>query len=451
MKMVGGYPEGFLWGVSTAAYQIEGGVDEDGRGKSVWDTFCDRPGVIADGSSGAVACDHYHRWPEDIALMRDLGIGGYRFSIAWPRVLPTGSGAVNGAGLDFYDRLVDELCESGIAAVPTLFHWDTPQALEDRGGWLSRDTAYRFAEYAAIMVERLGDRVPQWITINEPREVTMLGYGLGVHAPGRSSLFEALPVAHHLLLGHGLAARALRDAGATSIGIAASHNPTWSASDSVADREAAELFDVLNNRLFSDALLRGEYPAEWGALLPVQDGDMDTISTALDWYGINYYNPTRVGAPGAGTNEVDGVAVPDELPFAFHSIDGAAQTDFGWPVVPEGLTDILVTMAERYGADLPPLMITENGCSYDDPVEPDGRIADDRRIAYLESHLSALREAIARGVDVRGYFTWSLLDNFEWAEGLRQRFGLVHVDYDTLVRTRKDSFHWFADHIRAHR
>ncbi|NYF98841.1 GH1 family beta-glucosidase [Janibacter cremeus] len=444
------YPDGFLWGVSTAAYQIEGAVDEDGRGRSVWDTFCEQPGVIADGSSGAVACDHYHRYAEDVALMRELGVGGYRFSIAWPRVLPTGSGAVNAAGLDFYDRLVDELCAAGIAPVPTLFHWDTPQAVEDEGGWLARDTAHRFAEYAAVVADRLGDRVPHWITINEPREVTMLGYGLGVHAPGRTGLFEALPVAHHLLLGHGLAVQSLRATGARSIGVAASHNPTWSAGESTADREAAELFDHLNNWLFADALVRGDYGEGWNELLPVQDGDMSIISQPLDWYGVNYYNPTRVGAPGSGSSEVDGVSTPDGLPFSFTPITDVPQTDFGWPVVPEGLTQILMTMRHRYGEAMPPVMITENGCSYDDPIAADGRIADERRIDYLDSHLTALREAICQGVDVRGYFTWSLLDNFEWAEGFRQRFGLVHVDYDTLARTRRDSFHWFAEHIRAH-
>jgi beta-glucosidase len=443
------YPDGFLWGVATAAYQVEGAVDEGGRGRSVWDTFCERPGAIADGSSGAVACDHYHRYPEDVALMRDLGVGAYRFSIAWPRVLPTGVGAVNGAGIDFYDRLLDELCTADIAPVATLFHWDTPQALEDNGGWLNRDTAYRFADYASVVAARLGDRVAHWIPVNEPREVTMLGYGLGVHAPGRSDLFEAMPAAHHLLLGHGLAVQSLRAAGADSIGIAASHSPTWSASPRVEDQEAAALFDELNNWLFADAILLGTYDADLARLLPVENGDLATISESLDWYGINYYNPTRVGAPGAGGTKVDGVAVPDELPFSFPPIDGVARTDFDWPVVPEGLTEILVAFAARYGERLPPILITENGCSYVDPPSETGRVSDERRVAYLDSHLAAVRDAIAKGVDVRGYFVWSLIDNFEWAEGFGQRFGLVHVDYDTLVRTPKDSFHWFADHIRA--
>lgn len=448
---MGTYPDDFLWGVSTAAYQIEGAVDADGRGRSVWDTFCERPGRIADGSSGEIACDHYHRYAEDVGLMRDLGIGAYRFSIAWPRVIPTGAGQVNAAGLDFYDRLVDELCAAEIAPVATLFHWDTPQPLEDAGGWLARDTAYRFAEYAAVVAERLGDRVAHWIPINEPREVTMLGYGLGAHAPGRTGLFDALPVAHHLLLGHGLATRALRAEGATSIGIAASHSPTWAASESAEDQEAAGFFDLINNWLFADVLIRGAYDDELGALLPVQDGDLAMISTSLDWYGINYYNPTRVGAPGSGPQRVDGIATPDELPFAFPPIEDVPHTDFGWPVVPQGLTEILLTFAERYGDLLPPLMITENGCSYDDQIRSDGRIVDERRIDYLDSHLAALREAIMKGIDVRGYFIWSLMDNFEWAQGYRQRFGLVHVNYDTQARTPRESYRWFAEHIRTSR
>lgn len=435
-----GYPDGFLWGVSTSAYQIEGAVDADGRGSSTWDVFSAQPGRIADGSTAAVATDHYHRYAEDVALMRELGVGAYRFSVSWPRVLPTGHGHVSTAGLDFYDRLVDELCAAGIAPVTTLFHWDTPQALEEAGGWLNRDTALRLGEYAAIVAGRLGDRVAHWITINEPRELTMLGYAIGVHAPGRTGLFEALPAAHHQMLGHGLAAQALRAAGATSVGIAASHAPTWPASDSPEDREAAGLFDDLNNWLFADALLLGRYDEELLPLLP--DGareDLATIVAPLDWYGINYYNPVRVGAPVPGGGDIDGIAVPDGLPFSFPPIQGVPVTDFGWPVVPEGLGELLATFRERYADALPPLMITENGCSY----------ADDRhRIDYLSAHLEALRKAIADGADVRGYFVWSLLDNWEWAEGFRQRFGLVDVDAATLRRTPKPSYGWYRDHIR---
>jgi beta-glucosidase len=445
------FPDGFTWGVSASAYQIEGAVAEDGRGTSTWDTFCEREGAIADGSNGAVACDHYHRYAEDVALMRDLGVDAYRFSIAWTRVLPTGAGevagSINGAGLDFYDRLVDELLEAGIAPTPTLFHWDTPQALEDAGGWMVRDTAHRFGEYAAVVADRLGDRVKRWITINEPRELTMLGYGLGVHAPGKTGVFEALPTAHHQLLGHGLAVQALRAAGATDIGIAASHSPTWVAGDSAEAHEAAGLFDTLNNWLFADALLLGRYPEEIAELLPAEGDDLAVISTPIDWYGINYYNPTLVGAPVAGASEVDGIAVPDGLPFSFPDIEGVPRTDFGWPVVPEGLREILATFRERYADALPPIMITENGCSYADGPDASGRVADQRRIDYLSTHLDQLALAIADGTDVRGYFVWSILDNFEWAEGYRQRFGLVHVDYETMTRTPKDSFAWYRSHI----
>lgn len=445
------YPADFVWGVATSAYQIEGAADEDGRGPSVWDTFTAQPGRVADATSGAVACDHYHRYREDVALMGDLGIDAYRFSISWSRVVPDGTGPVNPAGLDFYDRLVDELGAAGIAAAPTLFHWDTPQALEDRGGWLTRDTAFRFAEYAERVVERLGDRVQRWITINEPREVTMLGYALGVHAPGRTDLFDALPAAHHQLLGHGLAVQALRAAGAGNIGLAVSHSPTWAASDGPDDVGAAGIFDILNNWLFADPLLLGAYPTDWAGLMPAEDGDLATIAAPLDWYGVNYYNPTRVGAPSAGGDEIDDVELPEGLPFSFPPIEGVPQTGFGWPVVPDGLPELLATLGARYGDRLPPLFITENGCSYPDGPDSDGVVADQRRIDYLDSHLGALRTAIANGADVRGYFHWSLMDNFEWAAGFEQRFGLVHVDFDTQKRTPKDSFRWYADHIARSR
>ncbi|MFD5650896.1 GH1 family beta-glucosidase [Streptomyces sp. NPDC127039] len=451
MASTDGYPGGFVWGVSTSAYQIEGAVTEDGRGRSVWDTFCARPGKVADGGSGAVACDHYHRYREDVASMRELGVDAYRFSIAWPRVLPGGTGEVNAAGLDFYDRLVDELCEAGITPVPTLFHWDTPQALEDRGGWLVRDTAYRFADYAATVAGRLGDRVDQWITINEPREVTLLGYALGVHAPGRAGMFEALPAAHHQLLGHGLAVQALRSAGAGQVGIAVSHSPTWSAGPGAEDTGAAESFDTLNNWLFADPVLTGAYPSDFAGLMPVQEGDLAAIGARLDWYGVNYYNPTRVGAGAGGPAELDGVAVPGGLPFSFPPIEDVPHTGFGWPVVPGGLTEMLLSLRERYADRLPPVMITENGCSYADVPDADGRIRDRRRIDYLEGHLAAMRDAMDKGVDVRGYFLWSLLDNFEWAAGFEQRFGLMHVDYPSQARTPKDSFHWYARHIAGSR
>ncbi|MCB5906806.1 GH1 family beta-glucosidase [Streptomyces pinistramenti] len=441
------FPRNFLWGVSTSAQQIEGAVGEGGRGRSAWDVFAGEGGRIKDGSDPGVAVDHYHRYREDVGLLRELGVGAYRFSVAWPRVVPDGSGAVNAAGLDFYDRLVDALLAAGVEPLPTLFHWDTPQALEEHGGWLRRETAEHFAAYADAVAARLGDRVRRWITLNEPAELTLLGYGIGQHAPGRQLVFDALPAAHHQLLGHGLAVQALRARGAESIGIANSHGPTWRASDEEADAAAADLYDLLLNRLFAEPLLLGRYPDEGLAAMlpgPVAE-DLKVISQPLDWYGINYYQPTVVGAPepggSGGPTDFGGVRIPSELPFAPREIEGYPRTDFGWPVVPEALTELLLTFRERYGASLPPVMITENGCAYNG-------LDDHERIAFLDGHLRALHEAMAAGVDVRGYFVWSLMDNFEWAEGYARRFGLVHIDYATLARTPKASFRWLRDALR---
>ncbi|MFE1810466.1 GH1 family beta-glucosidase [Streptomyces sp. NPDC059533] len=448
------FPAGFLWGVSTSAFQIEGSPTADGRGPSSWDAFTKEQGRVKDGSNAEVATDHYRRYREDVALMAELGVDAYRFSISWSRVLPDGHGPVNRAGLDFYDRLVDELCAAGIAPAPTLFHWDTPLALEERGGWLERDTAERFAAYASVVAERLADRVPMWITINEPAEVTLLGYGLGEHAPGRQLVFEALPAAHHQLLAHGLGVQALRAAGARRIGIAASHSPVWAAGESDEDRAAAELYDTLTNRLFADPILTGAYPEGLDSLLPGPVAeDLKTISAPLDWYGVNYYNPMLVGAPTpAAASAFGGIEIPSGLPFAVRDIEGYERTDFDWPVVPDGLRELLTTLRERYGDRLPPLYITENGCSYGDAPDPDtGRVEDARRIAYHDGHLRALHRAMAEGVDVRGYFIWSILDNFEWAEGYRQRFGLVHVDYETQERTPKESYAWYRDLIKSGR
>lgn len=448
------FPDGFLWGVSSSAYQIEGAVDVDGRGPSTWDTFVARPGAVLGGDTGAVATDHYHRYREDVALMAELGVGAYRFSISWSRVLPTGWGAVNQAGLDFYDRLVDELCAAGIAPAATLFHWDTPQVVEDAGGWLARDTAHRFADYAGLVGERLGDRVRMWMPLNEPMVLTLFGYGVGAHAPGWQLLFEALPVAHHQLLGHGLATRALRAAGASNIGIANHHVPVWPASESAADIGAAQAYDALVNQLFATPVLEGRYPTdEFAAAMPgpVED-DLAVIATPLDWYGVNYYQPSRVGAPGPVTPAavvVDGVTMPDGLPFEFSPVEGYPVTDFGWPDVPDGLREVLTGLRDRYGQALPPVYVTENGCAYGDGPDDDGRVADTRRIDYLDGHVRAARQAIDDGVDLRGYFVWSIVDNFEWAAGYSQRFGLVHIDYETLRRTPKDSFHWYRELIRT--
>ncbi|WP_406126860.1 GH1 family beta-glucosidase [Streptomyces canus] len=428
------FPAGFLWGVSTSAHQIEGASDE--RERSVWDTFTAEPGRVKDGSTAAVACDHYHRYREDVALLAGLGVDAYRFSISWPRVRSEG-------GLDFYDRLVDELVAAGVRPVPTLFHWDLPVTLQEGGGWLERDTASRFAEYVSLVADRLGDRVKKWITLNEPAEHTLFGHALGAHAPGKQLMFDALPAAHHQLLGHGLAVQALRASGATDIGIANSHGPTWPASQEQPALEAADFYDLLLNRLFAEPVLMGEYPSGLGDLMPGDvAADLKIISEPLDFYGVNYYAPTRVGAPQGEDIEFGGLTIPAELPFSVQEIEDVPVTDFGWPVVPEGLTELLTAFHERYGDRLPPVVITENGCSYEG-------VDDQDRIAYLDGHIRALHQAVEAGVDVRGYFVWSLMDNFEWAEGYARRFGLVHVDFETLARTPKASYAWYQELLRA--
>ncbi|MGZ4446271.1 MAG: GH1 family beta-glucosidase [Nocardioides sp.] len=434
-------PPGFRFGTSTASYQVEGAVHEDGRGPSVWDTFAARPGAIHDGSTGEVACDHYHRFPEDVALMKELGTGGYRFSLSWPRIQPTGSGAPNAKGLDFYDRLIDALLEAGQQPMVTLFHWDLPQTLEDDGGWLNRATIDRFAEFASIVGERYADRVEHWIPVNEPNVVMMMGYATGMHAPGRELLFDALPVAHHLLVAHGRAAIALRAAGATSVGCANNHAPMWPGSDQPEDVGATKLFDALWNGMFLEPMLLGRYPVDLFPLLEegILPGDMATIRQPLDFYGVNYYNPMKVSA------------APEDsvMPFVLGELLGYPTTDFGWPVVPDALREWLITFRARFRAALPPIMITESGCSYGMGPDADGVVDDQPRIDYLDAHLRAVATAIQRGVDVRGYYTWSLIDNFEWAEGFSQRFGLVHVDFETQKRTPKRSFAWYRDMIAS--
>lgn len=425
-------PEGFVFGTSTASYQIEGAVKEDGRGRSIWDTFSHTEGKTLDGDTGDVACDHYHRYSEDVALMKRLGVGGYRFSLAWPRIQPTGRGPANEAGLDFYDRLVDELLVADIAPMATLYHWDLPQALEDEGGWYSRDIVERFADYTEIVAGRLGDRVTHWCPVNEPNVFTLFGYALGMHAPGKADLFGALPACHHANLAHGRAVQVLRAATNGQVGTANNHAPMWPDSDSQEDRDAAAGMDALWNGLFADPMLLGRYPEDLAELMPIEDGDLETIHQPLDFYGVNYYNPQQIKA---GTGDV---------PFDQCEITGYPTSDFGWPVVPAGLTKLLVTLKERY-PDLPPVMITENGTSF-------AAIDDQFRIDYLDSHLGAVADAIEQGVDVAGYYCWSLLDNFEWAEGYSQRFGLVHVDFDSpgLTRTPRRSFDWYSNLIRRH-
>ncbi len=435
-------PPGFRFGASTAAYQIEGAAAEDGKGPSIWDTFTHQPGRVIDGSNGDVACDHYHRLEEDLDLMARLGLGGYRFSISWPRVQPTGSGAFNPAGLDFYDRLIDGLLERDIQPMATLFHWDLPQALDDEGGWINRGVVDRFAEYAATLGERYADRVEHWVPINEPNVVTFLGYATGVHAPGLSLMFDSMVVAHHLLLAHGRAAIALRAAGVTSVGCANNHAPMWPASDDEADVGAAKLFDAVWNGMFAEPMLFGRYPRDLELLVEpfIEPGDMATIRQPLDFYGVNYYNPMRIAA--SEDEEAD-------MPFEQRNVVGYPVTDFGWPVVPDSLREWLITLRARYRAALPPIIITESGCSYASEPDADGVVDDQERIDYLDSHLRAIAVAVRAGVDVRGYYTWSLMDNFEWAEGFTQRFGLVYVDYETLARIPKRSFEWYAEMIRA--
>ncbi|MEU0395420.1 GH1 family beta-glucosidase [Streptomyces sp. NPDC006208] len=440
------FPPGFLWGASASAFQTEGAADAEGKGPSGWDAFAAQ-GRIKDGADASRGTGFHERYREDVALLTGLGADAFRFSVSWPRVIPGGSGPVNSRGLDFYDRLVDELCAHGITPAPTLYHWDTPLPLDEAGGWLRRETAQRFAEYAAVVAERLADRVPMWITINEPAEVTLLGYALGEHAPGKQLLFDALPAAHHQLLAHGLAVQALRAAGADNIGLAVSHSPVRTAGTSDEDRLGAELYDTVTNWMFADPILTGAYPDEnFAALMPGPVAeDLAVISAPLDWYGVNYYQPMLVGAPATDAlDDFAGIAMPAELPFGIRRLESEQRTDFDWAVVPDGLRELLVGLKDRFGDRLPPIHITENGCSYDG-------IDDQRRISFLDGHLRALHRAIDAGVDVRGYFTWSLTDNIEWVEGASQRFGLVHIDYDTLERTPKASYAWYRDAIAAQR
>ncbi|WP_440101922.1 GH1 family beta-glucosidase [Streptosporangium sp. H16] len=437
------FPEGFVWGAATAAYQIEGAARDDGRGPSIWDTFSRTPGKVHAGHTGDVACDHYHRYPEDVAVMRDLGLHSYRFSISWPRVQPDGSGPANPRGLDFYDRLVDELLGNGITPIVTLYHWDLPQTLEDRGGWTNRETAAHFADYAAIAHGRLGDRVETWTTLNEPWCSAFLGYASGIHAPGLAEPALGFAAAHHLLLGHGLAVQALRASGATTVGITLNLSPVIGD-----DTPAAELVDGLQNRIFLDPVLRGEYPADvverarrftdWSF---VHDGDLEIISEPIDLLGVNYYHPQTVTAR---TGEPANPVYPGSEGIAFGGAD-APRTAMGWPVQPFGLTDLLLRLSRDYPGT--PLIITENGAAFDDVVE-DGEVHDVGRLSYLDGHLRAAHAAIEGGADLRGYLVWSLLDNFEWAEGYRKRFGVVYVDYATQRRTPKDSALWYREVIR---
>jgi beta-glucosidase len=430
-------PAGLRWSAATAAFQVEGARRADGRGRSIWDDFVDTAGLVRDGSSAEPGPDSYHRSAEDVALLRGLGVDRYRFSISWVRVQPDGSGAAVPAGLAYYDRMVDGLLEAGIAPFPTLYHWDLPSALEASGGWLERDTVARFAEYAEIVGAVLGDRVKNWYTLNEPVSTSLQGYAVGELAPGRQLLFDSLPTVHHQLLAHGRAAAILRSHGASAVGIVNNHTWVQPATDSEADQTAAHLYDLIHNRLFADPVLTGAYPdlAALGVQLPVQDGDMEVIAAESEFYGVNFYNPTTIAAAPEGA----------PVPFVQVPTPGIAHTGFGdlWGIQPHALTVFLTEAARRYGDRLPPIIIGENGASFPEPDEVAGPLTDMLRIDYLASHIGAVADAVAQGVRIEEYTVWSLLDNFEWADGFTQRFGLVHVDQQTSKRTPKASYEWY--------
>ena len=448
------FPDGFVWGAATASYQVEGAVSEDGRGPSIWDTFAHTPGKIADGETGDVADDHYHRYAEDIRLLAELGLKAYRFSIAWSRVIPTGSGATNSAGLDFYRRLAETCLENGVTPYATLYHWDLPQPLEDAGGWLVRDTAERFRDFAAITQGALSDVIKHWITLNEPWCSAFLGYGNGEHAPGRTEGADALKAVHHLLLGHGLALQAIKSPENT-VGITLNPAPIHAAEsgESEADRDAARRIDGLRNRLFLEPLLLGKYPsdvledtgmADWFAQYAT---DLPVISGPLDFLGVNYYCPTTVAAPDGPISDPGKVSTQPGSENVVAVDTGLERTQMGWPIQPSGLRDILKAINDL-APDLP-LYVTENGAAYPDEVLSDGTIQDDKRQSYLEQHIEVCRQVTAEGLPLKGYFIWTLMDNFEWAYGFTRRFGLIHVDYPTQQRTLKQSAHWLKNFLTA--
>ena len=438
--MSSGFPHDFLWGAATAAYQIEGAVRAGGRGESVWDRFAATPGNVRGGDTGEIACDFYHRYPEDISLMRTLGLDAFRFSVSWPRLFPQGRGPLNQAGLDFYDRLVDELLAAGIEPFPTLFHWDTPQMLEDAGGWPLRATAEVFVEYAEAVVSRIGDRVRYWTTQNEPGVVSSHGYDYGVHAPGRRNHADAVAAAHHLLLSHGWAVETIRRVTpAARVGLALDLTQPYPASDSPADIAAACEVDGECNRWYLDPIFRASYPdyqQERMALAErvIQEGDLAAIATPIDFLGVNTYRRHVVEA-GSDRPQVVRPA--------------GRYTTMDWEVYPESLHRLLVRLAVDYAPKA--IYVTENGAAFGDVRTHNGKVRDIERIAYIRDHIDAVRLAIGDGVPVQGYFVWSLLDNFEWGYGYSQRFGLVYVDYPTLERVPKDSFSWYRDHIAAQR
>ncbi len=438
------FPDGFLWGVATSAQQIEGAFDEGGRGESVWDRYATVPGNIADGSNAKVACDHYHRWREDLDLLKWLGVGSYRMSISWPRVLPQGHGLVNTAGLDFYDTLVDQLLAAGIQPFVTLNHWDLPQALQERGGWRSRATVSAFTDYVDAVSRRLGDRVRHWVTHNEPWCIAHLGYEQGAHAPGMRDPLASLRVAHHVLLSHGQSVEILRrNSARAEIGIVNILTSVHPASDSEVDRDAARHLDGAFNRWYLDPLYRGRYPEDAiadrlalghleRAELPfVEPGDLEVIATPTDFLGVNYYSRSVVKAGVSGA------------PVAVQVVPDDALTAMGWEVYPQGLKEVLERVTRDYSP--PAIYVTENGAAFADESGPSGPFADARRVEFLRSHIASAQSALAAGVPLRGYFAWSLMDNFEWSQGFEKRFGLFHVDYSTQRRTPRESAYWYRD------
>ncbi len=430
------FPPDFVWGVATSAFQIEGAAAEDGKGPSIWDRFCRLPGAIADHSDADLACDHYHRWAEDLDLVAGLGVDAYRFSVSWPRVRPDGDGAWNGKGLDFYERLVDGLLERGVKPYLTLNHWDLPDALQCRGGWAERNTVHLFVEYALGMQERLGDRVAAITTHNEPWVMATLGHEIGTFAPGIRDRAVAMQVAHHLLLSHGLALQALRAQGSSAnLGIVLNLSPVHAATDTEADQASARLEDGRLVRWYMDSLFKGRYPQDvidfLGPDMPrIEPGDMDVIATPMDFLGINYYSRSVISAAG---------------PWDVHS-SGRTVTDMGWEIYPEGLTELLLRLHRDY--PVPPMYVTENGGAFKDQFE-EGRVRDPQRTDYIARHIGAVADAMRQGVPMAGYMVWSLLDNFEWASGFEKRFGIVHVDYANQLRTPKDSALWYQRFLRA--
>ena len=442
------FPRHFLWGAATASYQIEGAVHEDGRGSSIWDDFAATPGRTYQGQSGEVADDHYHRIEEDTDLMVQLGLGAYRFSIAWPRILPEGRGTINPAGLDFYDRLVDTLLAKGIEPFATLYHWDLPSSLERNGGWLNRTTAYAFAEYAEIVTRRLGDRVAHWITLNEPWCSAYLGYGIGMHAPGLKDRQAAIDAAHHLLLGHGLAVPRMRVhlPSRAQVGITLVLNSIYGADERAETARDVELANEFINGWFLEPIYRGVYPErlfEHMALNPppIQEGDLESISAPLDFLGVNNYS--RILVRGTKTqplaDQIEGVA----------PVPNACYTDMGWEIYPNGLRDLLINVGRNYSVNK--LYVTENGAAFPDVWDGGDTISDPERVAYLRAYITACAEAIEQGAPLSGYFVWSLMDNFEWSEGYSKRFGLIYVDYSTQRRVIKESGHWYAGLLNAFR